>query len=120
MRVAKILVTLAHRFMLGISMRKVVVKTQPGIIAGAAVGDSAFHFQATTILRRPNSASSRSTGAISRPQNLMRNMNCSCRGNPVPVFGEPLLSLLLLKFTVELMTPNPPWGDRFVPGTVVS
>jgi hypothetical protein len=33
-------------------------------------------------------------------------MNCICRGKPVPVFGDALLSLLLLKFTVELMIPK--------------
>ena len=37
-------------------------------------------------------------------------MNCTCRGKPVPVFGDALLSLLLLKFKVELMIPKPPLG----------
>jgi len=35
-------------------------------------------------------------------------MNCSWRGKPVPVFGDALLSLLLLKFTVEVMIPKVP------------
>src|SRR3984893_9268489 len=30
-----------------------------------------------------------------------------CRGKPVPVFGDAALSLFVLKFTVELMTPKP-------------
>src|SRR5438445_10280747 len=43
-------------------------------------------------------------------QNLKRTMNCTCRGKPVPLFGDALLSLLLLKFKVELMIPKPPLG----------
>src|SRR5215471_7842035 len=45
---------------------------------------------------------------LSAGQNFTRTMNCNCLGNPVPVFGEALLSLLLLKFTVEVICPNPP------------
>ena len=47
-------------------------------------------------------------------QNLKRSMNCSCRGKPVPVFGDAALSLLLLKFTVELMTPKVESADKLL------
>ncbi len=49
-----------------------------------------------------------------RNQNLKRTMNCSCRGRPVPVFGDAALSLLLLKFTVVLIIPKLPGAVRFV------
>ena len=41
-------------------------------------------------------------------------MNWSCRGKPVPVFGEALLSLLLLKLTVDVMIPKLPAAVKFV------
>src|SRR5215469_8526731 len=49
-------------------------------------------------------------------------MNWSWRGNPVPVFGDALLSLLLLKFTVDVMIPKLPGAVKFVgvaPGVYV-
>ena len=58
-------------------------------------------------MRKLRAHASNLPGVVWRgPQNRARTINWICRGNPVPVLGEAALSLLLLKFTVELITPK--------------